>query len=52
MTPEAINLYLEDNGVKVTGNTDQYYRLSGETVKAWTNSSPQPSLADRDWETN
>ena len=36
MNIEAINLYLKDNGVTVSGTTDTYYRLNKEsTFKAW-----------------
>lgn len=36
MTPEAIILYLEANGITVTGNTDQYFRLSPDGIKQWS----------------
>jgi hypothetical protein len=36
MNIEAINLYLKDNGITVSGTTDTYYRLNKEsTFKAW-----------------
>lgn len=43
---EAVNLYLEANGITVIGNTDNYYRLSGDVIKEWSNAAPQPSLQD------
>lgn len=44
MKPEAVNLYLKANGIDVIGSTDDYYRLSGDSIKAWTNIAPEPSL--------
>lgn len=46
MKPEAIILYLEANGITVTGSTDQYFRLSPSGIKSWTNSAPQPTEQD------
>lgn len=46
ITPQAINLYLKANGINVSNNADQYYRLSGDTIKAWTCDVPQPSISD------
>jgi hypothetical protein len=46
MKPESVNLYLEANGITVTGNTDQYYRLSPNGIKEWSVDIPQPSDAD------
>ena len=36
MNINAINLYLKANDITVSGSTDSYYRLNGEsTFKAW-----------------
>jgi hypothetical protein len=48
MTPEAVVLYLEDNGITVTGNTDQYFRLSPDGVKEWSVNVPQPTQQEID----
>jgi hypothetical protein len=46
INPKAVNLYLESKGITVTGNTDQYYRLSGDTIKQWSVDIPEPTLTD------
>ena len=46
MTPEAVNLYLKANGITVQGSTDNYYRLSSDGIKEWTNNAPQPTESD------
>ena len=46
MTPESVNLYLEANGIIVTGNTDKYYRLSPNGIKEWSVDIPQPTEAE------
>lgn len=33
---KSVIKYLEANGVTVQGNTDNYFRLSGDKFKAWT----------------
>jgi hypothetical protein len=46
MRQESIILYLEANSITVEGNVDQYFRLSPNSIKSWTNSAPQPTEAD------
>jgi hypothetical protein len=46
MKPELVNLYLEANGITVTGNTDKYYRLSPDGIKEWSVKVPKPTEDD------
>lgn len=47
MKDYQINQYLADNGINVEGNTDKYYRLGLDGIKAWyVGVVPQPSEED------
>lgn len=37
INPKSVIKYIEANsGIKVVGNTDNYFRLSGDKIKSWT----------------
>jgi len=47
MTTYKVNQYLAEKGVTVHGNTDAYYRLSPDGVKAWyVEGIAEPTEAD------
>jgi hypothetical protein len=47
MKPYQVNQYLAANGVTVSGNTDDYYRLSPDGIKAWyVDGVAEPTEAD------
>jgi hypothetical protein len=47
MTSYKVNQYLAANGVTVTGNTDAYYRLKPDGIKAWyVDGVAEPTEAD------